>query len=99
MLRATLRPGGGRTTGSTDDAKHVFVLHDWPCGTAGASEGFFTRVVCETGREHPYPCPYPSIPGRSTLEYLQFNRNVTLLSSPVTAHVGVGGWIEKGPLV
>ena len=55
----------------------------------------FTRVVCETGREH----PYPSIPGRSTLEYLQFNRNVTLLSSPVTAHVGVGGWIEKGPLV
>ena len=30
MLRATLRPGGGRTTGSTDDAKHVFVLHDWP---------------------------------------------------------------------
>ena len=62
----------------------------------------FTRVVCETGREHPYPCPYPgypSIPGRSTLEYLQFNRNVTLLSSPVTAHVGVGGWIEKGPLV
>ncbi len=29
----------------------------------------------------------------------QFNRNVTLLSSPVTAHVGVGGWIEKGPLV
>ena len=30
VLRATLRPGGGRTTGSTDDAKHVFVLHDWP---------------------------------------------------------------------
>ena len=30
MLRATLRPGGGRTTGSTDDAKHLFVLHDWP---------------------------------------------------------------------
>ncbi len=60
----------------------------------GASGGF-TRVVCETGREH----PYPSIPGRSALEYLQFNRNVTLLSSPVTAHVGAGGWIEKGPLV
>jgi hypothetical protein len=58
------------------------------------------RVVCETGREHWHP--YPSIPGGSTLENLQFNRKITLLSTPVsTAHVGVGvgGWIEKGPLV